>query len=40
MASADTKTATHEDPDVRDELIRAAEDAEAEHGGIRNLCGA
>ncbi|HWT23831.1 MAG TPA: hypothetical protein VN213_10030 [Solirubrobacteraceae bacterium] len=37
MASADTKTAAREDPDVRDELIRAAEDAEAEHGGIRNL---
>jgi hypothetical protein len=39
MATADTTHDTHlaQDPDIGDEFIRAAEDAEAEHGGIRNL---
>src|SRR3712207_838424 len=38
MATADTRAgAEHDDPVVRDELIRAAEQAEAESGGVRNL---
>ena len=38
MATADTKADRESrDPDVRDELIRASEEAEAESGGVRNL---